>query len=127
MVRLALLALLLTTVCGCSSNNKGQLEGTRWLSDEQTIKGTTMAKGAVALEFKPDYTLTLTVGGTDRYTGKYSLEFGDYVTFKFDREYRTTGKRVHSERILVSGNKLTMTDDDGTAVSYTRWDPTLRN
>ena len=62
MVRLGLLAALLL-VCGCSSNNKGKLAGTKWTSVASTVKGVPFPAGTLQLEFGSDGSLVYTDGG----------------------------------------------------------------
>jgi hypothetical protein len=111
---LGLVVLLFT---GCESNNKGKIEGTKWSSDAATVKGSQIPAGALQLEFKSDGGFTYTVIGNPL-TGKYSLGTGDNVTLTFDKEL--DGRKSHTEKVAINGDKLTMTDSDGTAVTFTK-------
>ena len=48
-------------------------------------------------------------------TGTYSLGWGDYVTLKFDH---IEGRQNHTEKVVITGDRLTMTDSDGTSLSF---------
>ena len=50
------------------------------------------------------------------YNGTYSLGMGDNVSFNFDQELE--GRKTHVEKIRIDGDKLTMTDSDGTQVAF---------
>jgi hypothetical protein len=114
---LPFLPLALAVFFGCSSNNKGKIEGTNWSSKVVTVKGKTAPAGMMKLEFRQDGTLTVT-GPTGAYTGTYSLGFGDAVTFKLDREL--SGSKTHAEKIAINGDELTLTDSDGTRIPFER-------
>ena len=78
------------------------------------------ARGALVLAFRADGSMICTRQFTDNYPGKYSLSMGDYVTFRFDRPYGDTKATVHTEKITIDGEKMTMVDADGTVVKFTR-------
>src|SRR6478736_1615111 len=82
-VRLALFAALACST-GCS-NNKGKIEGTKWSSEEATIKETTVPAGTLAMDFSPDGKLAYTVGPAT-FAGTYELKRGDTVLLNFDQE-----------------------------------------
>jgi hypothetical protein len=120
-MRRPLLALvLLIPFAGCSSNNTGKIEDTVWLCEAQSVNGSPLARGALVLAFRADGTMTCTRQFTDVYPGKYSLSMGDYVTFRFDRPYGDTKATVHTEKITIDGDTMTMVDADGTVVKFTR-------
>jgi hypothetical protein len=52
------------------------------------------------------------------YTGRYSLGAGDGVTLLLDQAL--AGRRTHIESVSVTGNRLTMTDADGTGLTFER-------
>ena len=110
-----LLLVALLSVFGCSSNNKGKIEGTKWTG--VTFKGAPLRKDAVTLEFRSDKKLIYRVEA-QTYSGTYSLGTGDNVSFNFDQEL--AGRKNHVEKIRVDGNRLTMTDSDGTEVGFDR-------
>jgi hypothetical protein len=115
-LRLVLLATLLLTF-GCSSNNKGKIEGTKWSSQATTVKGQSFPAGAFQLEFGSDNRLAYRAGPVTL-TGTYSLGSGNNVTFNLDQELG--GRKTHVEKISISGDTLTMTDSDGTEVTFTK-------
>jgi hypothetical protein len=102
---------------GCSSSNKGKIEGTRWSCVASTVKGNQVPAGAIELEFGINGTLTMRAG-PETYQGHYSLGFGNSVTFNLNRELQ--GNKTHVEQIVIQGDRLTMSDSDGTAVSFER-------
>jgi uncharacterized protein (TIGR03066 family) len=107
-IRIAVLALL-ALAAGCASHNKDKLVG-KW-----------EAKNRV-LEFKSDQTLTYDLtdaSGQERnLTGKYECNAGYFVTLKFDQ--KLNDRKQHVEKIVVEDDQLTMTDSDGTSVTFTR-------
>jgi hypothetical protein len=109
------LLLLIMLMTGCSSKNKGKIEGTTWSSQATSVKGTPIPEGFVKLVFGADGSLTYRMGPLT-YKGKYSLGMGDNVTMTFDQELE--GKKTHVEKISINGDQLTMTDSDGTQVQF---------
>ena len=111
-------ALCLALLCalGCSSN-KGKIEGTKWSSLAGTVKGQAFPDGIVGLEFGNDMKLVYKIGPMT-YTGTYSLGMGSNVTLKLDQELPGTGRKDHVEKVTIDGDKLTMTDSDGTTLSF---------
>jgi hypothetical protein len=108
---------LVLGVTGCSSNNKGKIEGTKWSSNPTTVKGQPIPAGALRLEFTTDGKLTY-VAGPMTFTGTYSLGGGDTVTFHLTQDL--AGRKTHAEKISISGTTLTMTDSDGTSLSFSQ-------
>jgi hypothetical protein len=109
------LFVLLLLCCGCASKNKGRIEGTTWTSLATTMNGVHVPAGMVTLEFTATGALTLTTAG-ERYTGRYSLGFGDNVTFSLDQELE--GQKVHYQRVSITGTELTLIDSDGTRFKF---------
>ena len=57
--------------------------------------------------------------GTEQtYSGRYSLGFGDTVTFELDREL--AGSKTHVETAIINGDRLTLVDSDGTSLSFVK-------
>jgi hypothetical protein len=108
---------LLPFLAGCSSNNKGKIEGTKWTSQAATVKGKSIPAGVLQLEFKKDMSLVYRAG-TQTFTGTYSLGGGDSVTLHLNQELQ--GRKTHTEKVSISGNQLTMTDSDGTALGFSK-------
>jgi hypothetical protein len=102
---------------GCASKNKGIIEGTKWDSLPTSHKGRPIPAGTLKLEFGSDHSLVYGVGGQN-YTGTYSLGFGDQVTMKLNQELG--GRKNHSERVVISGDQLTMYDSDGTQLTFAK-------
>ncbi len=120
MRRSLLAVVLLLPLAGCSSNNTGKIEDTLWVCEAQTINSSSLSRGSLVLAFRADGTMNCTRQFTDNYPGKYTLSMGDYVTFRFDRPYGDTKATVHTEKITIDGDKMTMVDVDGTVVKFTR-------
>ena len=112
--RLLLISALLL-VGGCSSNNTGKIEGTEWSSAATTIKGQPLPGGALELKFAKDGKLVYRAGPLT-FTGTYSLGFGDTVTLHLDQEL--AGSKTHAEKVAIAGDRLTMTDSDGTQLVF---------
>jgi hypothetical protein len=112
------LVLLVCAAVGCASNNKGKIEGTMWESESGVVKGQTMPAGALFLSFRKDGGLVYRVG-TQSYTGKYSLGFGDFVSLHLDKAL--PNGQDHTETVVIKGNRLTMTDMDGTSLTFRRF------
>jgi hypothetical protein len=107
---------VLLVASGCSSN-KGKIEGTKWTSVASNVKGKEFPAGTLVLEFGSDKKLVYkTPVGT--FTGTYSLGMGDNVTLNLDTEL--AGRKQHVEKVKIEGDKLTMTDSDGTAMSFVK-------
>jgi hypothetical protein len=122
-VTVAVFVLLAT---GCSSENKGQLEGTRWRSEagrvevksfqatggKQTVN---VPEGYFQLDFQTDGTLFYIINN-QLYRGKYTLNPGRAVTLQLEKPL--AGSTTHTETIAVNGSRMTMTDTDGTALNF---------
>ncbi|MBI1915050.1 MAG: hypothetical protein HYS12_09985 [Planctomycetes bacterium] len=113
--------LTLAFAAGCLSENKGKIEGTRWRS----LAGTIQSQGAklrvpdgfMELHFHTDGSLYYIVRGKI-HTGKYSLGAGHSVTLHLDEV--VAGMKTHTETVVIEGERLTMTDSDGTELSFRR-------
>lgn len=114
---LAIVAVVL--VAGCSSNNKGKIEDTKWVNVATTVKGKPLPAGILRLEFDASGKLRF---GTflKMNSGTWKLNNGDYVTLSFDQE--VSGRKKHREKIVIEGDKLTMTDSDGKSLTFKRAD-----
>lgn len=111
------LAALILFSAGCSSNNKGKIEGTKWSSQAAVVKGVNAPAGILKLDFSKDGSVIYRAG-TQTFTGKYSLGMGSYLTLNLDREL--AGKKIHVEEVTINGNELTMTDLDGTHITFNK-------
>lgn len=111
----ALAVLLL--VGGCSSNNKGKIEGTKWSSQATTVKGQPLPAGILGLEFRADGSMVYQVG-PQAYTGKYSLGGGDSVTLHLDKEL--ANRKTHVQKVVINGENLTLIDSDGTQLTFNK-------
>lgn len=110
------LAALIILSAGCSSN-KSKIEGTKWSSQAAVVKGVNAPAGALSLDFAKDGSLVYRAG-PQTFTGKYSLGMGSNVTLKFEQDL--AGRKVHVEKISIGGDQLTMTDSDGTQVTFNK-------
>jgi hypothetical protein len=113
-LRVVCLAALLLA-CGCSSSNKGKIEGTKWTSLATTMKGKAVPAGTAQLHFQGDGKLVYKLG-PQTHTGTYSLGMGPTVTLNFDTE--VNGRKTHAEKVVINGDELTMTDSDGTELTF---------
>jgi hypothetical protein len=111
--------LLLLFVCGCASHNKGKIEGTKWSSQPCTIKGQSLSANAFELQFGADGSLVYK-GPAGTFNGTYSCGMLDYVSFHLSQPLPGNGKTDVTETIRISGNSLTMSDLDGTTITFTR-------
>jgi hypothetical protein len=110
-----LIVVSLVFVAGCSSSNKGKIEGTRWCSIPGTIRGQHFKEGALKLEFAADGKMDYrTPRGT--FSGTYSLGPGTTVVFNLDREL--AGMKNHAEQIKIGGDWMKVTDPDGTEMTF---------
>lgn len=105
---------VLVGMSGCSKN-KGKLEGTSWSNYAGTVKGQRVPHGVIRLEFRTDGSMVYDVMG-NVYTGKYSLGMGDSVTWNLNRALG--GRKRHVEKCQISGDMLTVSDSDGTSLSF---------
>jgi hypothetical protein len=114
------LVLAVLALCGCSSNNTGKIEGTRWSLQPMSFQGKDLPAGTLQLEFGRDGSLVYKAATTTM-TGTYSLGTGDYVTFYLDQDVQGRKNRVvTSQKIAIDGDTLTMTDADGSRGIFTK-------
>jgi hypothetical protein len=113
----ALLFLVALALSGCSSNNKGKLEGTKWRSDSGVVEGETVPAGTVTVEFRKNGTLTMRVDG-HQIEGKYTLGVSNWVTLSLDEEFGHSTS--YTALVLIQGDKMTMNDGDGCTLTYSR-------
>ena len=116
-------ACALALAAGCSSQNKGKLEDTRWESVPTTLKNVELKQGDRVLVFEKEdlvYVVKDARGEERTLTGKWEYNSGHFVTLKFDQTLND--RKRHVEKIVVSpeGDRLTMTDSDGTSVTFAR-------
>jgi hypothetical protein len=115
LLKSGILAIVIATT-GCESNNKGKIEGTKWSNDAVSILGKDLPAGRIKLDFNADGKLVYDV--KEKYTGTYSLGMGSIVTLNLDHDL--AGSKRHAERIVINGDKLTMTDSNGTALTFSK-------
>jgi hypothetical protein len=113
---LALAALLLLSL-GCSSSNKGRIEGTKWTSLATTVKAESLPAGARYLQFDKDGKMVYTVN-SQPCNGTYALGLGPTVTFNLEKD--VDGRKIHPRKIVIDGDRLTLTDPDGSEVMFQR-------
>ena len=112
--RLAVAFLLLASV-GCSSNNKGKIEGTKWVNKATIVKGQNLPAGLIRMEFKADGTYSQTILA-DVTTGKYVLGAGDTITLNVDKP-KDGNKKLRSD-FTITGTTMVMKDPDGTSITF---------
>jgi len=105
-----------------SSNNKGKIEGTKWISAEDVeLKGVKFPKGTIGLEFRRDGALvqTAVISGTAlEIPGKWSLGKGDDVLTEMD--VPNEGVKKETLKIVITGDQLSGTDPEGKTITFTR-------
>jgi hypothetical protein len=109
------LLLPLVAVLGCSSNNRGKIEGTNWRSDHNTYKGMAVPDGFLKLNFHTDGTMIYRAGA-NTFSGKYYLGPGNAVTFELDQSLG--GRKTHIESIAISDDRMKVVDGDGTEATF---------
>lgn len=115
---LSLTVVLMTLLAaGCASENEGKIEGTKWSSVESTVEDKSIPAGARTFEFTKEGDVTC-VAGDNLWTGTYSLGRGQNVILKMDQ--KIAGRKKHTERVAIEGDRMTMTDSDGTTLELTR-------
>ncbi len=112
--RVACVAALLLAA-GCSSSNKGKIEGTKWTSLAATMKGQPLPAGILQLTFGKDGSVVYKAG-PQTFTGTYSLGQGANVILDLSSDL--TARDTHLEKIVINGDQLTMTDSDGTQLTF---------
>ncbi len=121
-VRLGITALILSLACGCPSNNQGKIEVSRWNSLAGTVKGQSIPAGSLQLAFGGNGQIIFTINdparGSRAIRGTYSLQMGDLVTLNLNEEL--AGRKTHVETITIQGDRLTMTDLDGTSLMFAK-------
>ena len=108
-------SVMLIAGCGGGSDNAGKIEGTEWTSNWATVKGQMIPAHTLGLQFDKDGSLVY-CAGQRQYTGKYVLNAGNQVTFNLDQPL--SGEKTHVEKIVIDDPLLTMTDADGTTISF---------
>jgi hypothetical protein len=98
-----------------ASNLKGRIEGTKWSSIEQTVKGQKLPAGILKLEFTKDGKLTYDVGPM-ALTGTYELKAGDEVVLRFEKEL--DGRKEHTQTVRIKDGRLFLIDSDGTTGEF---------
>jgi hypothetical protein len=111
----AVLAVACLALAGCSSNNKGKIEGTKWSCLAQIVEGKQVPEGFLKVEFGSNGKLVYEAG-PNRFTGTYTLGSGDRVNLHLDQEL--AGRKSHHQTVKINGNELEMIDWNGTAAKF---------
>lgn len=110
---------VVTFLClGCSSNNKGKLEGTAWKSlaiPADDVDDEAVPAGAIRIQFTKGGIVYLR-GPRGNWQGKYTLGGGDWITIHLDREL--DGAKIRNERVIIQGNQMIMIGEDGNATTF---------
>jgi len=105
-----------------ASNNKGKLEGTKWASDEVTVQGLKMPKGAFVVAFEKDGTFVQEVKAPDlparTAKGTWSLGSGDDVIMEGEDPERKI-KAKETVQVVIKGDKATVTSKAG-SLTFTK-------
>lgn len=107
---------LFLSLAGCGSNNKGKIEGTKWVSKAGKVEDEKIKAGQITLEFG-DAGVIRAFSFETAVQGKYSLGAGDKVSIEFEDE--VMGEKKHSARISIEGDTLTFSDSSG-SLEFTR-------
>jgi hypothetical protein len=113
--RVLVLAAVCAAVAGCSSHNKGKIEGTSWSCTDQLANGKYLSAGSRSFEFKADGGLVMCENGVTQ-TGTYSLGSGDRVTLSFDKAYE--GGKKHARTVRINGDELWFVEPDGREIRF---------
>ncbi len=119
--RLIVLVLPFACAAGCASDNAGRIEGTSWRSDSAKVKGQNLPEGFMKVDFRSNGDLVLRAG-PHVITGRYTLGMGNTVVLHLDREL--AGMKTHSEKVVIRGDRMKMTDSDGTELTFRPWGKT---
>jgi hypothetical protein len=103
------------SLCGCASNNKGKIEGTKWSSLRATKENASLPAGTLKMEFHSDGKLVYQLS-RQTYLGTYSLGSGDSVTMTFERA--VSGRKSHTGKIKIVDNQMTVTESDGSSILF---------
>lgn len=128
----ALRKVALLVVCGvalvataCSSNNKGKIEG-KWKATSIPDMPAGVPAGAVqmVMEFTADGKMVMNMEllGTKQevMSADYSLGSGDWVFFTNMKPTPKDGKTKSKDKITITGDNLTIDDEKGKTMSFTR-------
>jgi hypothetical protein len=110
---LALTAALIVAA-GCSSN-KSKIESTTWASAATTVEDREVPAGERRLQFGKDGHLFYTIEGK-LYKGNYTLGMGPSVTFTLEEDLE--GRKIHPQKIVIDGDRLTLTNADGKGLMF---------
>jgi hypothetical protein len=116
--RLIVLLLPFVSAAGCASDNAGRIEGTSWQSDSAKVKGQNLPAGFMKVDFRANGDLVFRAG-PHVITGKYTLGPGNKVILYLDREL--AGQKTHAETVVIRGDRMKMTDSDGTELTFRPW------
>lgn len=114
-----MVAAALLVAAGCSGN-KGKIEGTAWASTAATVQGTELPAGARGLQFQQDGHLVYTVAARP-YKGHYALGMGPAVTFTLEDDL--DGRKIHPHKVVIDGDRLTLTSADGSELTFQKLPP----
>lgn len=119
---LAILILALVGGCGfmpqAGSNNKGKLEGTRWVNEPGVFVGIPLIRGAFTMDFRGDGTFYWRFSDKT-FTGTFSYGPENLIFFTLSEPFlnRTDWK----EHITISGDTMIMGGEDGITLNFYRY------
>jgi hypothetical protein len=118
-LRLLIVCALVAPFAGCSSNNKGKIEGTTWIVTGGTIPAAGQNVG-LEYEFTTDGRLLVGAAGLPKtQIAKYTLGMGSRLNLEIhDSKTGKTSKEFTS--LKIDGDTMTMTDSDKTYLSFKR-------
>jgi uncharacterized protein (TIGR03067 family) len=100
------------------SNNKGKLEGTRWVNEPGPFAGIHFIRGAFILDFRGDGTFFWRFSD-QTFTGTFSYGPDNLIFFNLSKPFlnRTDWK----ENITISGDTLIMGGEDNLTITFNRY------
>jgi hypothetical protein len=117
-LRLTVLLLPFVFAAGCASDNTGRIEGTSWRSNSAKVKGQDLPEGFMKVTFRANGELLLRAG-PKVFTGTYTLGMGNTVVLHLEQEL--AGKKTHAEKVVIRGERMKMTDFDGTELTFRKY------
>ncbi|MBM3978867.1 MAG: hypothetical protein FJ304_01015 [Planctomycetes bacterium] len=89
----------------------------KWTSLAGNVKGQQIPAGTLKLEFTKDGKMTYNTPVGD-FVGTYKAGNDNKVTWEFTKELG--GRKTHEQTCVVKGDKLTVSDSDGTTLEFAR-------
>jgi hypothetical protein len=108
-------ACALLVLSGCSSENTGKVEGTKWSNTAYTHQGKQVPAGVMTWTFGKDGSFKMSSIGMN-ISGTYSLGFGQNYVLNLNQAI--DGSKKVGGKMEIKGNTMKLTDPDGTTISF---------